>query len=527
MLSSVPLRATLGAACALVHLPYITPYDGPVFNDPLLAGPLVIGVALLLHALVWSGMPRRVLGYVALSATLASLPSVYLQSTHGYSQFGVYLGIMLGVVALLSALSVWGQPVPSGPRIPRTVPAADRRDVAPSGSANAVHRAADLEAKVRRGADTVKELQQEKAALQRRLGAAERDRDRLANLLAVQGDRWVIVRRLPSTQQGGMSTVFEVRSTDPADDGRYAMKVAELGNDTRRPHDQHRLLREANVLRDVGPSPHVIEVVDVQLDAERGIIYLVTPFFEHGTLEEHLQASAPRRTLGWWRERIVFLLEGVDAFHRAGFIHRDIKPANLFMDLRLLPVLADPGLARVLGPEQVHRTISLTGWASHGYAAPEQALPAQVIGPRGRVEHVLDERVDLYAVGALLYKLLTGWRPYETEIENDPDDWVTLMFRGPTLPLPTPRELNPRVPTALSDLVCSLVAFDRARRALGGDGRTLSAIDIASALTTMDLGAAGDLLLSPQKRDESLPGRLRTTHAARDPGPTRPMRGGR
>lgn len=133
--------------------------------------------------------------------------------------------------------------------------------------------------------------------------------------------------------------------------------------------------------------------------------------------------------------------DALDHAHQNGVIHRDIKPGNIFIDDKLRPVLVDFGIAR--SPDRISsawwttdQTYTLSGHNLLGtphYMSPEQAQGQQI-----------DARTDLYSVGVVMYEMLCGQKPYQT------DNWVELveMLRSKS-PLP-PHKINPAVPVELS-----------------------------------------------------------------------------
>lgn len=125
--------------------------------------------------------------------------------------------------------------------------------------------------------------------------------------------------------------------------------------------------------------------------------------------------------------------------HGAGIVHRDLKPANVIVDWRSGRVtLTDFGLARAADAAQTRTGLVL---GSPGYMAPE-LLAGAPPGPAS----------DLYALGAMLYELLTGHRPFEADTLGE------LLRRVATEPAPDLRQRRPDLPAALAGLVVTLLA---------------------------------------------------------------------
>ncbi|MEZ4395274.1 MAG: serine/threonine-protein kinase, partial [Polyangiales bacterium] len=138
------------------------------------------------------------------------------------------------------------------------------------------------------------------------------------------------------------------------------------------------------------------------------------------------------------------------AAHAEGVIHRDLKPSNLFLectaDGRTVLKILDFGVAKLRGEEEMTRTGAVVG--TPAYMAPEQA--------RGSAK--VDERADVYAVGAVLYRMLTGRAPYTGD---EPAQLLSsLLHEAP----PRPRALDREIPPGLEALIQSAMARDPERR---------------------------------------------------------------
>ena len=206
--------------------------------------------------------------------------------------------------------------------------------------------------------------------------------------------------------EGGMGEVYRAR--DPRLEREVAVKVLARGDDDD-PSRSARLQREARLVAAL-THPNVLTVHDV--GEQDGLHYLVTELL-HG---ETLRALLTRRGPLPWREVVelgVAAARGVAAAHLRGIIHRDLKPENLFHTTEGHWKVLDFGLARLLEPTRagtpdadaetaLTRIGTLLGTAA--YMSPEQA--------RGEA---VDERADLFALGAVLHEALTGRSPFRRE----------------------------------------------------------------------------------------------------------------
>ncbi|WP_437740409.1 ATP-binding sensor histidine kinase [Sorangium sp. So ce1504] len=130
--------------------------------------------------------------------------------------------------------------------------------------------------------------------------------------------------------------------------------------------------------------------------------------------------------------------------HRRHVIHKDVNPSNVVWNERTGAVqLIDFGVASELALEQAELAPPSQIEGTLAYMAPEQT---------GRMNRPLDARADLYALGVTLYEMLTGRRPFET---SDPLDLVYCHLARAAAP---PREVDPRIPEVVSDIVLRLMA---------------------------------------------------------------------
>jgi serine/threonine protein kinase len=256
--------------------------------------------------------------------------------------------------------------------------------------------------------------------------------------------RYEIVRELARSDAG---TVYEAR--DPALDRRVALKVLEarqLG-----PDPVPRFLREGRLLAKIR-HPNVVEIHELGRDG--GKIFIAMEFVEGVPFPgPGLQDEALKR--------LFIVARALQHVHGQGIIHRDLKPTNILVDRSGRPVLMDFGIARQ-GDSAATTAITATGMVlgTLGFMAPEQ------ISGNSRQ---IDARTDVYALGVLLFEILTGQLPLSA---SSIDEYVRLQKSGN---VPSPRAVRKDVPEAL-DRLC------RKAMALRPEDRPPSAADFAAEL---------------------------------------------
>lgn len=239
---------------------------------------------------------------------------------------------------------------------------------------------------------------------------------------------------------GGMGIVYRARHLRL---GRWvAIKMVLLGAYASR-EEMECLLREA---QDVAAlhHPNIVQVYDV---AEHdGFPYYAMELLDGGDLARTLQGKPRPSQEAADLTRV--LAGAVHASHLAGIVHRDLKPGNILLCSDGTPKIGDFSLARRLG----HESAIVTQARQRGtpsYMAPEQAA--------GEISAILPA-VDIYALGAILYELLTGRPPFKAESSAETRRQVITEE-----PVP-PSRLNSRVPRDLQTICLKCLQKDPARR---------------------------------------------------------------
>jgi serine/threonine protein kinase/Tfp pilus assembly protein PilF len=197
---------------------------------------------------------------------------------------------------------------------------------------------------------------------------------------------------------GGMSTVYRGERTD-ASQPSVAIKV--LHHAALHPRLRSRLHSERQILASLD-HPYIARLLGSG-ELDDGTPYLIVEYVA-GTL---FYDYCDQRSLSL-RDRLelfVKVCEAVQFAHRNLIVHRDIKPANILVLQNGIPKLLDFGIAKLLAPESSAHTLPVTRLHER-ILTPENAAPEQVLG------RPITTATDVYALGALLYQLLTGRSPY-------------------------------------------------------------------------------------------------------------------
>jgi tetratricopeptide (TPR) repeat protein len=208
-------------------------------------------------------------------------------------------------------------------------------------------------------------------------------------------------------------------------------------------HERARFQREAEAVASLRHA-NIVAVYDVS-DHE-GCPYFTMELLEGGSLTQAL-AGRPQPAVKT-AALLATLADALHVAHKAGIVHRDLKPANILLTAEGTPKVADFGLARHFDREAI-LTLSGDRMGTPSYMAPEQ-----VIGKAGRI----GPAADIYALGALLYEMLTGRPPFRGETASETERQV--MAEEPV----PPARLNPKVPRDLETICLKCLHKDFERR---------------------------------------------------------------
>ena len=254
--------------------------------------------------------------------------------------------------------------------------------------------------------------------------------------------------------RGGMATVY--RALDPSSNREVAIKVLP-------PEMLHNLITRARFKRELKlvaslEHPAIVPVYDVGEDNDQP--FFVMRYMSGGSLA----AMIKRERFSLSDAAIIMerLASALDHAHSKGIIHRDIKPDNVLFDAGNNPYLSDFGVAKF-----TEAAVSATGHDVMGtpaYISPEQA----------RGENV-DHRADIYGLGAILYEMLTGERPYPG------DTVIGVAVQHVNDPIPDILKARPDLPVEVDAIIKTAMAKDKQKR-------YNTALDLALALNKATFG---------------------------------------
>jgi tetratricopeptide (TPR) repeat protein/tRNA A-37 threonylcarbamoyl transferase component Bud32 len=249
------------------------------------------------------------------------------------------------------------------------------------------------------------------------------------------GDRYTLVEEIGA---GGMGQVYK------AIDGTLGKTVAlKLVRARSGPQEQtsERFRRELTLAQEV-THPNVCRVYD--LGENDGMLFISMEYVEGQSLDDLIQSVgtlSTKQTIALGRH----ICAGLEAIHSRQIVHRDLKPANIMVDRAGHAILMDFGLAYAHGKERLTGEGAILGTLA--YLSPEQATGQPT-----------DGRTDIYAIGLVLFEMLTGRRA--------PGDGGTapLALRDPSERCPPPSRFVPEVPEEMNAIVLRCLERDPARR---------------------------------------------------------------
>jgi serine/threonine-protein kinase len=239
--------------------------------------------------------------------------------------------------------------------------------------------------------------------------------------------------------RGGMSEVWRAKDLELGRD--VALKLLAPDADTAR------FDREARAVASLA-HPNITQLYDY--GAESGRPYMVLEYVPGGTLEDRLRGGTPLPD-DTTRAVAAGIAAGLAHAHARGLVHRDLKPANVLFDAEERPKVADFGVARMASGEGT-LTEAGTVLGTAAYISPEQAM-GETATPAS----------DVYSFGVILYRMLTGRLPFES------DDPMELVLQHRDAAPPPIAKLRADAPAALESTATASLAKDPADRPADGE----------------------------------------------------------
>ncbi|MBX3187336.1 MAG: protein kinase [Labilithrix sp.] len=270
---------------------------------------------------------------------------------------------------------------------------------------------------------------------------------------------------------GGMGTVYLAHDLEL--DERIALKV--LQGDAADPRLSLELFRREVKLARRVTHPNIARVFDIGATADGTFLTMeLVDGVSLGSIAGEPLDAGQAAEIG------LALCDGLTAAHDAGILHCDLKPANVIAARDGRHVITDFGVARALrassSPSSVRPLDAPIIAGTPAYMSPEQM--------EGKP---LDERTDLYALGALLYRLVAGALPWKS------DSFAKLLAARSASPPPDPRDALPSIPSVMAELVMKCLAPARS-------DRFASAREVASALRgALTTRARAAVLAAPER----------------------------
>ncbi len=249
--------------------------------------------------------------------------------------------------------------------------------------------------------------------------------------------KYEIVRELGT---GATSTVY--LATDPFNKQQVAIKLFDLKSlhDPNRAKIYRKLLMTEASLAGKLSHPHIARIRDAVMEGD--VNYMVMEYVEGSTLERYAEVDnlLPISTIA---EIVYKCCKALEYAQYQGVIHRDIKPANILLQGETDIKISDFGAAAI----QAQQTTQVAGIGSPAYMSPEQIK-----------ELPLTHQTDIYSLGVVMYKLLTGKLPF------DASNNFSMIYHILNIEPPPPSAFRPETPAELDEIVRRAMEKDTAKR---------------------------------------------------------------
>jgi serine/threonine-protein kinase len=258
--------------------------------------------------------------------------------------------------------------------------------------------------------------------------------------------------------RGGMGAVY--RAENQRIGKQVAIKMLTRGHDAGS-SSMKRFYREARIMGSLG-HPNIVEIYDLGA-LDNGVPFQVMELLEGQTLAGKIELEGGLA----FDEALMIgeqVLSALEAAHQRGIVHRDLKPDNVFLahrEARTIVKLLDFGISKTIGEETLSLTKTGMVVGTPFYLAPEQARGDDV-----------DQRIDVWAMGVLLYEMITGTTPFRAENYNK------LIVRILATRAEPPSTRQPRLSKEVEHVIMSALSHDRDDR-YADTGQMLAAFNKA------------------------------------------------
>jgi serine/threonine protein kinase len=238
---------------------------------------------------------------------------------------------------------------------------------------------------------------------------------------------------------GGMAVVY--RAYDPRLQRPVALKVL-LPHYRRQPDVAERFRREGHNAQQL-QHPNIVPVY--ASDVTSGLPYIAMAYVEGESLEAWLRKHRSPLPLDYAANILVHIASALDYAHGRGVVHRDVKSSNILVNREWQAFLTDFGIAQAAGQSHITRAGEPVG--TPAYMAPEQI--------KGRS---VDKRADIYALGIVVYEMVTGRPPFQSDTQ------AAVLYQQVHEPPPPPRQFNPTLSPKVEKVILKALAKKPGKR---------------------------------------------------------------